>query len=99
MNDKPIRAFGLVWYSLEDYPEIQAMMKDGHRLPATYTQWRLQAEQAERQLRRQGAVTVRAHLTPDAFRQHCMRFGQDLDAAGRTHFASLVAEQAHGTTH
>lgn len=99
MNETPIRAFGLVWYALEHYPEIKAMMKDGHRLPATYTQWRLQAEKAERQLRRQGALTVRAHLAPDAFRQHCGRYGLDFDADGRNHFASLVAAQHYGQTH
>lgn len=99
MNDQPIRAIGMVWYSLEHYAEIKALMEDGHALPATYTQWRLQAEQAERQFRRQGALIVRAHLTPDAFRQHCLRFGKHFDAEGRSHFASWVAQQQYGTSH
>lgn len=99
MNDQPIRALGIAWYSLEHYAEIKAMMEDGHKLPATYTLWRLQAEQAERKLRREGALVVRAHLTPDAFRHHCGQFGKHFDAEGRTHFASWVAKQQHGTTH
>jgi hypothetical protein len=99
MKELPIRAIGIPWYALENYGAIKAMMKDGHKLPATYSQWRLAAEQAERQFRRQGDLVVRAHLDPNTFRDHCSRFGQDFDAQGRSHFAAHVAEQAHGDTH
>ena len=96
MKDIPISALGMVWYSLEHYPDIKAMMKDGDRLPATYSEWRLKAEQGERQMRRQGHLVIRAHLVPDAFRQHCVSHGLDLDAKGRTHFASSVAVKETG---
>lgn len=95
----PIRAVGMVWYALEHFDEIKAMMEDGHNLHRTYTAWRLAAEQGERQMRRQGNLVVRAHLVPDAFRQYCLRNGLQLNAQGRTHFANSVAHQAHGTTH
>lgn len=93
MEQAPVSAVGMVWYTLEHYAEIKAMMKDGHRLPATYTQWRLKAEAAEKQMRRQGHLVFRAHLEPDAFRQYVSTHGLDFDADGRTHFASFIAKQ------
>lgn len=99
MTTLPIRAVGMVWYSLEDFDEIKAMMEDGHKLHRTYTEWRLAAEQGERSFRRQGDLVVRAHLVPDEFREYCHRHGLKLDAHGRNHFANWVAYQAHGTDH
>lgn len=95
----PVSAVGMVWYSLEHFSEIKAMMKDGHKLPATYSEWRIKAEQGERQMRRQGHLVVRAHLVPDEFREYCSRHGLDLDAQGRIHFANHVAYEAHGKGH
>lgn len=99
MEEAPIRAVGMVWYSLEDFDEIMAMMEDGHKLHRTYSEWRLAAEQGERHLRREGHLVVRAHLVPAEFRDYCARHGLNLDAEGRNHFANWVAFQAHGTEH
>lgn len=99
MKQTPIRALGMVWYSEEHFAEVKAMMKDGHLLPRTYLQWQDKAEQGERKFRREGALVVRAHLVPDAFRQYCLRHGLDLDAQGRSHFAASVARDVHGETH
>lgn len=99
MTPLPIRAVGMVWYSLEDFDEIKAMMEDGHKLHATHAEWRAAAEQGERRFRREGHLVVRAHLVPAAFREHCRRHGLKLDANGRNHFANLVAYQLHGQDH
>lgn len=95
MKDMPVSAVGMVWYSLEHFDEVKAMMKDGHLLHRTYTEWRLAAEQGERHMRRQGHFVVRAHLVPDAFREYCRRHGLDLDAHGRDHFATSVAAEKY----
>ena len=86
---------GIPWYSLEHFDEIKALMEDGHRLAATYSQWRLAAEQTERKLRREGKTVVRAHLEPNAFREHCRRHGLNVDSKGRVHFANWTARQHH----
>jgi len=95
----PIRAVGMVWYSLEHFDEIKAMMEDGNKLHRTYSEWRLAAEQGERKFRREGNLVVRAHLVPDAFRQFCSERGLNLNAEARNQFASWVALKEHGTTH
>lgn len=94
-----IRVVGMVWYSAQDFDEIKAMMKDGHKLHRTYAEWQQAAEQGERTLGGQGNLVVRAHLVPDAFCEYCRVHGLDLDAHGRNHFANWVARQAHGETH
>lgn len=95
MKNLPVSAVGMVWYSLEHFDEIKAMMKDGHKLHRTYTEWRLAAEQGERHMRRQGHFVVRAHLVPDVFREFCSRHGLDFDADGRNHFANRVAAEKY----
>jgi uncharacterized membrane protein len=89
----------MVWYELEDYPRIQAVMEDGDRLPATYSQWRLNAEQGENQMRRKGHLVVRAYVRPDEFIEWCRLGGKELNAQGRLDFANEVAFKAHGATH
>jgi uncharacterized membrane protein len=99
MKELPIRALGMVWYELEDFERIKTMMEDGHRLHRTYTEWRLAAEQGERQFRRQGHLVVRAHLRPDEFIEWCRLNGQKLNAEGRNAFANEVAFKTHGASH
>jgi hypothetical protein len=95
----PIRAIGIPWYELEDYERVKTVMEDGHLLPNVYSLWRLKAEQAERQLRRQGNLVVRAHLRADEFAAWCKSRGLNIDAKARTQFASDIALQEHGKTH
>lgn len=95
MEEEQIAVIGMVWYSLEHYTEIKAMMKDRHLLPATYSEWRLYAEQNERQIRRQGKRTIRANLVPNVFREFCLAHSLDFDARGRMEFANWAAIQAY----
>jgi hypothetical protein len=99
MNQPPIRAVGIPWYTLDDFAEIKAMMEDGHKLAATYSQWRMAAEQAEKKFRREGCLVVRAALEPKAFRDYCLLHDLRLDAHGRGQFAAFIAKEQHGTTH
>ncbi len=94
-TNSPPLVVGLVWYDAEDYPAIQALMKDAHLLPPTYERWKLLAEQGEDVARRAGRRVVRITLKPDAFRQFCLRHGLDVDAHGRNQFAAFGAKQAH----
>ena len=91
-----VSAIGMVWYAPEHYAEVKAMMKDGHRLPATYERWQALAEQGERTLSGQGHKVVRAYLVPESFRQFCLARGLEVDAKARTEFASWVAKEQHG---
>jgi hypothetical protein len=90
-----VQIVGMVWYQLEDFERIKAVMPDGHRLPATYSQWRMRAEQAERQVRRSGKQVVRALLKPDEFVEWCRERGLNVDAQGRQNFANWTAMQAY----
>lgn len=94
--NQPIRAVGIPWYAAEHYAELKAMMEDGHKLSPTHAEWKRQAEKAESVHRGQGYLVVRAPLEPDAFREHCRRFGQKLDSQGRSHFAAWFAKQHQG---
>lgn len=94
-----LSALGMPWYQLEDFPRIKAMMLDGDRLHRTYAEWRIAAEQGERQLRRQGHLVVRAHLRPDEFAAWCAQRGLRHDVHGRNQFAAWVAAETYRNMH
>lgn len=87
------RVAGLVWFRLADYETARAIMVDGHVLPKTYTEWRLKAEQAEKNAQRQGFITVRAYIEPDQFPAWCSARGLDVDAKARQLFAMTIADE------
>lgn len=88
---KPV--VGLVWYRLEDYADALAIMEDRDQLPATYSLWRMKAEQAEKEQQRLGRVTVRAYINPAEFAAWCKALGLNVNAEIRNRFAVLVASQ------
>ena len=94
-----VRAIGIAWYLEDDYAEIRSIMDDGDRLPATWHQWRLDAEQAEKRLRRQGIITVKAYIDPRQFPGWCRARGLDVNAEARQQFAAWCARQEAGRDH
>jgi len=90
-----VQVVGIAWYPADQYVALRALMKDGHRMPATHVEWETQAEALEQKLRGNGQRTVRALLDVDAFRQFVDRHGLDVDAKGRMAFANWCAQQAH----
>lgn len=90
-----ISIVGFAWYELEDFPRIKALMEDGHALPSTYSEWRLQAEQLERKLRREGHFVIRAPLRPDELLHWCAARGLKVNASARTQFASQIAAEKY----
>lgn len=94
-----IRVAGIVWYRLEDYDAARAIMEDGLQLPASYTAWRLGAEQGEKQMRRSGWATTRAYIHPAEFVTWCRDRGLKVDASARQEFANAVALNAAKDMH
>lgn len=82
---------GLVWYRLESYDAARLIMKDKDELPGTYTAWRLDAEQIEKKLRREGRATVRAYIEPADFLAWCEDRGLDVDSKARNQYAASAA--------
>ena len=88
MAERTIRALGMPWYRREDWDALVVLFSDLAKLPATYNKWLRRAEQAERELKRQGTITERVYLDPIEFSLWCVDRGTDLDAAARMNFAA-----------
>lgn len=88
---KPI--VGLVWYRVEDYADVLAIMEDRDKLPATYSLWRMKAEQAEKEQQRLGRITVRAYIDPAEFVAWCKALGLNINAEARNRYSVLIASQ------
>lgn len=95
----PLRAAGISWYRREDYARALAIMDDAHVLPRTYDEWSQKAERQEGEWKAQGIHIVRAIIDPETFPEWCRARGLNVDAKGRTAFASFVAMQQVKTTH
>lgn len=96
MNEPVIKYVGVPWYTIDNYDAIKAIMEDRKVLPTTFSQWRMGAEQAVKQLRRQGRIPIEAHINPETFPAWCAARGLHVDAKGRSEFAALIArERAH----
>ena len=87
----PIDVVGMVWYRLEDYDAIRGIMADGHKLPATFSEWRMKAETGEKKLRRDRKIVVRAYIDPETFPDWCRARGLNVDAKARMEFANGIA--------
>ena len=85
---------GIVWYRLEDYEAALGVMEDRQQLPATYSAWRIKAEQSEKQMQRLGWSTTRAYLNAPDFLAWCRERGLNLNAEARNQFANIVALDA-----
>lgn len=90
-TNTPIGA--IPWYRLESYDAARGIMKDKDKLPPTYSAWRMQAEQVEKQMRRAGRATVRAYIEPADFLAWCEIRGLDIDSKARNLFAAAVANE------
>lgn len=85
---------GVAWYRLEDYEATIGIMEDRQQLPATYSTWRIKAEQSEKQMQRLGWITTRAYINATDFGAWCRARGLNLNAEARNQFANSVALDA-----
>ncbi|MBW7896541.1 MAG: hypothetical protein H3C27_15645 [Opitutaceae bacterium] len=92
-NATPVMVMGMVWYKAEHYDAIRRVMADGHKLPATFHEWRMQAETGEKKNRRDGKVVIRAIIDPETFPDWCRARGLDIDAKARMQYAAAVAHE------
>ncbi len=96
---RPVRAIGIPWYGRQDYRRILEIMADRDVLPPTYDSWRQKADALERDLKRQGVVTVHAVIDPETFPEWCAARGLHVDAQARGEFANAEAYRSVGKTH
>jgi hypothetical protein len=89
-----VQVVGIAWYRPDDYREILRIMADRHLLPATYDEWKQQAEGLERQQLGKGVRVVRAVIDPQTFPAWCRRNGLNVDAQARMRFANEEAYRA-----
>lgn len=84
---------GIPWYEAVDYAGVKALMRDRHLLPDSFGAWLKKAEGIEQEVRATGRTVVRAVIRPDEFVQWTAAHGCDVDANGRTKYASFIARQ------
>jgi hypothetical protein len=90
---------GIAWYRPESYFRSAELMVDGASFPKTYASWRQKAVRMERELKRQGATTVRIEIEPEAFQRWCSGHGVVADSDARNRFVdeALARNPSGGT--
>lgn len=92
-TNAPVQALGMAWYKAEHYDAIRRVMADGHKLPATFHEWRMKAETGEKMNRRNGKIVIRAFIDPETFPDWCRARGLNIDAKARMQYAATVAHE------
>lgn len=95
MTDHP-RRVGLPWYSPGHYEVLRLRLADGAKLPEQYEDWRISAEQVEREVQRSGVEVVRVPIEPAAFGAWCERAGSPEDGAARARYAAEIVAEPNG---
>lgn len=98
-NPTPIKIVGMAWYKAEHYDAIRGVMADGHKLPATFHEWRIKAETLEKVHRRAGEIVVRAFIDPETFPDWCRARGLNVDAQARIQYAASIADETVMRSH
>jgi hypothetical protein len=93
------RRIGIPWYESDDFAHIRQIMEDAHLMPSDYHEWRLRAEERERQLQWEGRQPVRATLRAGEFAAWCRTRRMRLNSHGRNEYASWFAARHDALTH
>jgi len=96
VSEQPTTLVGMSWYRAEDYPAIQRIMEDKHTLFRTFHEWRMAAENGEKQLTRKGIKVIRAYIDPNTFPEWCRSRGYNVNAEARKAYAVFIADQHRG---
>jgi hypothetical protein len=98
--NQSVQAVGIAWYQEADYDRCKALFADGPNFPLSFLQWQDQAEQIRKRCVRNGQIVVKTYIDPDTFPAWCAANGKNVDASGRTAFASAeayrVTKERHG---
>ena len=97
--EKQKSVIGLSWYRAEDYDAILGIMSDSNKLPDTFGEWLLKAENGEKELTATGHIVVRAVIDPKTFPDWCRSRSLNIDSKARMEYANLVAKERAGNTH
>ncbi len=89
-NHQPIIQ-AVVWYKEEEWDELMAMFPDRDRMPKTFNDWLVRAEEMVKKVQAGGDVAVKIFIDPVTFPQWCEKHNKELDAAARTEMAIEVA--------
>jgi hypothetical protein len=74
------------WYRRDDYPRLLKLLGDDHRLPLTFDEWQVKAEQAFRYYSARTAIH-RAYIDPQKFAAWCLVRGRHIDNDALLEFA------------
>lgn len=90
-NHQPmIRA--MVWYKEEHYEKLLDIFDDAERLPKTFGQWQLRAEEKKNEVEAAGDQVIKVYIDPETFPEWCSNKGLPMDANARSQLAIEVAQ-------
>ena len=88
----------LVWYKEEHYKELLELFPDRDRMPRTYQDWLVRAEELVRSIQAEGDTVVKVFIDPVTFPEWCRKKGVEPDAEARTRMAiEYATRQSFGS--
>ncbi len=95
-EDRPPPAVGVYWIKEEDYPALQQIFEDGHKMPPTWKEWLKMAEEMEHGLKAYGHPVLRVHIDPNTFPAWCAANDTKPNNQGRKKFVAAAVTERYG---
>jgi hypothetical protein len=85
----------MAWYRADQWDQLRRVSADRANLEDTYEEWRVGAEKAERQLRREGMPVLCVLIDVDSLAAWCETRKMEVDGASRSQYAAEMARIAN----
>jgi hypothetical protein len=95
-EDRRPPAVGVYWINEGDYPALLRIFDDGDKMPPSWKEWLMIAEEMERGLISYGHVVLRVHIDPDTFSDWCATEGVKSSSEGRKKFIAKAVFERYG---
>jgi hypothetical protein len=96
LEDKPLPVFGAYWIKETDYAALRTVFDDGNKMPRTWTEWLMIAEETEKGLKAYGHVVERVYIDPITFSDWCAAHGTTTGRQGRKLLVAAAVTAKYG---
>lgn len=91
MNEKIM--YGIAWFKEEDWEEWKKISED--EMEDKYDSWLTEALIAKSEYEKEGYIVKQVTITPNNFKNWCMKNFKKLDSSSRSQYVAELLEKVH----
>ena len=95
-EEQSLPPVGVFWIRENEYSEVRAILEDGNKLPATWSEWEKMAKEMKNGLEAYGHIVDRVCIDPIHFPKWCAEHGTTTGRQGRKMFVTAAIKAKFG---